>query len=100
MRLGGPVVTAAGTRRRRRGVIPRPRCALDTPGHLRELGTPLAVLAIGAAVGERVGDATVKAPPEIGTVAYACDCSVVDVFPTRAITLPSIERTGSPKPDR
>ena len=41
---------------------------------------------------ERVGDATVKAPPEIGTVAYACDCSVVDVFSDPGRTLPLIEK--------
>ena len=35
---------------------------------------------------------TVKAPPEIGTVAYACDCSVVDVFSDPGSTLPLIEK--------
>ena len=48
--------------------------------------------AIGKEVGELVGTATVKAPPEIGTVAYACDCNVVDVFSDPGITLPSIEK--------
>jgi hypothetical protein len=53
---------------------------------------PEEYLAIGAAVAERVGDATVAAPPEIGTVAFACDCSVVDVFSDPGIALPLIEQ--------
>jgi hypothetical protein len=53
---------------------------------------PEEYMAIGKEVGEIVGDATVKAPPEIGTVAYACDCNVVDVFSDPGITLPSIEK--------
>lgn len=53
---------------------------------------PEEYIAIGREVGELVGDATVKAPPEIGTVAYACDCNVVDVFSDPGITLPSIEK--------
>ncbi len=43
-------------------------------------------------MGRRVGDATVLAPPEIGTVAYACDCSVVDVFSDPGRTLPLIDK--------
>ena len=53
---------------------------------------PREYMAIGKEVGELVGDAIVKAPPEIGTVAYACDCNVVDVFSDPGITLPSIEK--------
>ena len=53
---------------------------------------PEQYLAIGEEIGERVGDATVKAPPEIGTVAYACDCSVVDVFSDPGRTLPLIDK--------
>ena len=53
---------------------------------------PEEYLAIGKEIGERVGDATVKAPPEIGTVAYACDCTVVDVFSDPGRTLPLIEK--------
>lgn len=53
---------------------------------------PSDYVAIGAAVGERVGDSTVKAPPEIGGVAFACECSVVDVFSDPGITLPLIEK--------
>jgi hypothetical protein len=53
---------------------------------------PQEYVAIGEDVGELVGDATVKAPPEVGTVAYACKCNVVDVFSDPGITLPSIEK--------
>jgi hypothetical protein len=53
---------------------------------------PQEYMAIGTEVGALVGDATVKAPPEIGTVAFACDCNVVDVFSDPGITLPSIEK--------
>ena len=53
---------------------------------------PEEYLAIGAGVGERVGDATVIAPPEIGAVAYACDCSMVDVFSDPGRTLPLIDK--------
>ena len=53
---------------------------------------PQEYMAIGTEVGELVGDATVGAPPEIGTVAYACDCNVVDVFSDPGITLPSIQK--------
>ncbi len=53
---------------------------------------PREYMAIGKEVGELVGDAIVKAPPEIGTVAYACGCNVVDVFSDPGITLPSIEK--------
>jgi hypothetical protein len=53
---------------------------------------PREYMAIGTEVGELVGDATVKAPPEIGTVAFACECNVVDVFSDPGITLESIEK--------
>ncbi len=53
---------------------------------------PEEYMAIGTEVGELVGDAVVKAPPEIGTVAFACDCNVVDVFSDPGITLQSIEK--------
>jgi hypothetical protein len=53
---------------------------------------PSEYMAIGTEVGAMVGDTTVKAPPEIGTVAFACDCNVVDVFSDPGITLPSIEK--------
>ncbi len=53
---------------------------------------PEQYMAVGEEIGELVGDATVKSPPEIGTVAYACDCSVVDVFSDPGRTLPLIEK--------
>ncbi len=52
---------------------------------------PSEYLTIGADVGELVGDATVAAPPEIGTLAYACDCSMVDAFSDPGRTLPLVE---------
>ncbi len=53
---------------------------------------PEQYMAVGTEIGDLVGDATVKSPPEIGTVAYACDCSVVDVFSDPGRTLPLIEQ--------
>jgi hypothetical protein len=53
---------------------------------------PQEYTAIGTGVGGLVGDATVKAPPEIGTVAYACNCNMVDVFSDPGITLPLIKK--------
>ena len=92
VRFGAPVVTAA--------VLAA--CAvvsfrgLDMPWTRPVIfgnwALPAEYLAIGAEVGDLVGDATVTAPPEIGTMAYACDCSVVDVFSDPGLTLPSIEK--------
>ncbi|MDX1882294.1 hypothetical protein [Mycolicibacterium sp. 120270] len=53
---------------------------------------PQEYIAIGTEVGELVGESIVKAPPEIGTVAFACDCNVVDVFSDPGITVESIEQ--------
>ncbi|WP_369130426.1 hypothetical protein [Modestobacter roseus] len=47
---------------------------------------------IGAAVHDEIGDGTVLAPPEIGTLAFGCDCSMVDVFSDPGTTLPLIEQ--------
>ncbi len=47
---------------------------------------------IGAAVHEEVGDATVLAPGEIGTLAFGCDCPMVDMFSDPGITLPLVEQ--------
>jgi hypothetical protein len=47
-------------------------------------------LAVGAEIGEVVGDATVVAPPEIGATAYGCECSMVDMFSDPGRTLPLI----------
>jgi hypothetical protein len=38
---------------------------------------------VGTALGDRVGEATVRAPGEIGTLAYFCECRIVDVFSDR-----------------
>ena len=38
----------------------------------------------GTAVAARVGDAGVMAPQEIGTLAYYCDCEMLDSSPTAA----------------
>jgi hypothetical protein len=46
---------------------------------------------IGTAVHEEVGDGTVLAAGEIGTLAYACRCSIVDVFSDPGRTLPLVE---------
>lgn len=47
---------------------------------------------IGAAVHREIGDGTVLAPGEIGTLAYGCECSMVDMFSDPGITLPLIEQ--------
>lgn len=54
--------------------------------------TPADYAAIGVAVHERIGDATVTAPPEIGTLAYFCDCAMVDPFSDAGRTLPLVEQ--------
>jgi hypothetical protein len=53
---------------------------------------PEEYLTIGAAVGEEVGDGTVLAPGEIGTLAFGCDCSMVDMFSDPGITLPLVQQ--------
>ncbi len=45
----------------------------------------------GRGLDERVGSATVIAPPEIGTLAYFCRCSIVDAFADRGRVVPLIE---------
>ncbi|RBY91783.1 hypothetical protein DQ244_10890 [Blastococcus sp. TBT05-19] len=52
---------------------------------------PPSYLELGEEVGELVGDGTVASTPEIGTVAYACDCSVVDVFSDPGLAVPLIQ---------
>jgi hypothetical protein len=47
---------------------------------------------IGADVGRLVGAGAVRSPGEIGTLAYACDCAMSDVFSDPGRTLPLIER--------
>ena len=43
-------------------------------------------------LGERVGDATVHSPGEIGSLAYFCQCSIVDPFADRGLVVPLIEQ--------
>jgi hypothetical protein len=38
---------------------------------------------VGSEIGARGGGATVQAPPEIGTLAYFCECATVDAFSDR-----------------
>jgi hypothetical protein len=42
---------------------------------------------VGRAVGAIVGDAPVKSPGEIGTLAYYCDCVIVDEFSDRGLVI-------------
>jgi hypothetical protein len=90
--LGGPIVTAVALAIL--AVVSLGGRALPWayPVIFGNWALPADYVAIGKAVGERVGDATVLAPPEIGGVAFACECSVVDVFSDPGITLPLIEK--------
>jgi hypothetical protein len=53
--------------------------------------TPADYARVGRQLGERVGSDTVIAPPEIGTLAYYCECSIVDAFADRGRVVPLIE---------
>ena len=53
--------------------------------------TPADYARVGRQLGERVGSATVVAPPEIGTLAYYCECAIVDAFADRGRAVPLIE---------
>lgn len=53
--------------------------------------TPADYARVGRELGERVGSDTVIAPPEIGTLAYYCQCSIVDAFADRGRVVPLIE---------
>ena len=46
---------------------------------------------VGRDLGARVGDETVIAPPEVGTLAYFCECSIVDAFADRGRVVPLID---------
>ncbi|HEY3711991.1 MAG TPA: hypothetical protein VGL64_21630 [Amycolatopsis sp.] len=46
---------------------------------------------VGRAVGALVGDATVAAPPEIGTLAYFCECTMVDTFADQGRVVPLVD---------
>ncbi len=53
--------------------------------------TPADYARAGRELGARVGSATVIAPPEIGTLAYFCQCAIVDAFADRGRVVPLIE---------
>ncbi len=46
---------------------------------------------VGRDLGQQVGPATVISPGEIGTLAYYCQCSIVDAFADRGSAVPLIE---------
>ena len=50
------------------------------PPVFANFATPAEYRQIGAEVGRLVGDERVAAPGEIGTLAYSCDCEIVDQF--------------------
>lgn len=53
--------------------------------------TPTEYARAGTDLGRRVGGGTVTAPPEIGTLAYFCDCALVDAFSDRGRVVPVID---------
>jgi hypothetical protein len=55
-------------------------------------GSPADYARVGTEVGKRVGDATVGAPEEIGTLAYFCRCTITDGFADRGYLGPEIEK--------
>lgn len=55
---------------------------------------------IGRDVGAIVGDAPVRSPGEIGTLAYFCDCTIVDEFSDRGLIIadrlmPRLDQSGT-----
>ena len=46
---------------------------------------------VGIELARRVGDASVAAPPEIGTTAYYCNCALLDKFSDRGSIIPLID---------
>jgi len=53
--------------------------------------TPSDYARVGRELGARIGAETVIAPPEIGTLAFYCECSIVDPFADRGRVVPLIE---------
>lgn len=45
---------------------------------------------VGIELGERLRGATVRSPGEIGTLAYYCDCAIVDEFSDRGLVLEKV----------
>ncbi len=64
----------------------------DRPVYFGNLALPEEYREIGAAVGAIVGDEPVEAPGEIGTLAYACGCTMVDYFSDRGIAVGLVEQ--------
>lgn len=54
--------------------------------------TPAQYARIGRELRRIVGDRTVMSPGEIGTLAYFCDCAIVDEFADRGLVVPQVER--------
>jgi hypothetical protein len=65
-------------------VVCVPSAALPVPWRyppvFANFATPAEYRSIGADVGRIVGDQRVASPGEIGTLAYSCDCEIVDQF--------------------
>lgn len=61
-----------------------------TPVIFGNWATPDDYARVGRQLADQVGDATVIAPPEIGTLAYFCDCAIVDAFADRGRVAPLI----------
>jgi hypothetical protein len=63
----------------------------DRPVYFGAWALPEEYRAVGVALGDVVGDDTVSTFGEIGTLAYACECSIVDPFSDRGITVDLVE---------
>jgi hypothetical protein len=63
----------------------------STPPIFGNWATPADYARVGTEVAERVGDAGVVAPAEIGTVAYYCNCAMLDRFSDRGRVIPVID---------
>jgi hypothetical protein len=64
----------------------------DTPPLTTNWATAEQYLAIGEDLRARLDGEVVRAPGEIGTLAYACRCFIVDHFSDRGTLLPLIDR--------
>jgi hypothetical protein len=91
-RLAGPLVTALAPVVLTWVTLDGRPLPWQHPVYFGSWATPQQYREIGAAVGDLVGNATVVAPAEIGTLAYGCDCSMVDAFSDPGRTLPRIEQ--------
>jgi hypothetical protein len=85
----GIAVTAAALLAVTAGDRPLP---WDRPVYFGAWALPQEYREIGAAVGAIVGEDTVTAPGEIGTLAYACGCEMVDYFSDRGIAVGLVEQ--------